>query len=89
MDNQRPMQLSEAIIELWAAKMLTTISQLLSKNEHQRCVNSVLGGPVNCTATYCTDLFLNQAISRQSSVYVPIFNFTNMHAMSHRSDFGS
>jgi len=71
---------------LWA-KMLCTVLQLPPKNERQRSMKSFCEGSVSCTATYCTVMFLNQVISHQSSVYIPIFNFTTMHAMSHRSDF--
>jgi hypothetical protein len=71
---------------LWA-KMLSTISQPPPRCEHHWSINSLCVGLVSCTVTYYTALFLNQVISCQSSVYVSIFNFTNMHAMSHRSDF--
>jgi len=32
-------------------------------------------------------MFLNAVINGQSSLYVLVFRFTNMHAMYHRSDF--
>jgi len=35
----------------------------------------------------CIALFLNWVLHGQSSQYVLVYNFTNMYAMSHRSDF--
>jgi hypothetical protein len=69
------------------AKMLSTRLELPSKNEGQRCNNSFGGGSVSCTAMYCTASLLNRVINGQSCLYISIFNFTNMHALSHRSDF--
>jgi hypothetical protein len=71
---------------LWA-KILWTILQPPSKNESQLRVNSFCGCTVSCTATCCNALFLNRVISCQLSMYVPIFIFTNMNPMSHRSAF--
>jgi len=66
--------------------MLSTISHTHLKNESQRSVNTFCGGSASCTTTYCIAFFLNRVISLQLSLYVPMFNFTNMHAVSHRSD---
>jgi hypothetical protein len=68
------------------ANMLSTMSQPHPKIECLRSVNSFCGGLASYTPTYCTALCINQVISHQSSLSVPIFNFTHLHAMSHRSD---
>lgn len=71
---------------LWA-KMVSTIFQPPHNNERQHSINRFPKGAVSCTTMYCTALFLNHVISHLSSVSVSIFNFPNMHAMSHQSDF--
>jgi len=49
--------------------------------------NHYCGGSVSYTAMKCIALFPNWVLHSQSFQYVLICNFTNMHAMSHRSDF--
>jgi len=65
-------------------KMLVTISVPPLKNEYQGCFNSSCGGPVSCTATNCIPLYLNWVFNCQSFQYVFVYNFINIHAMSHR-----
>jgi len=67
--------------------MLVTILHLPLTTECQWSFNPACGGSVSCTATNCTAWFVNAVINGQSSLYVPVFNFTIIHAMSHRSDF--
>jgi len=67
--------------------MMVMISQPPPRYECQQRINSVCGGSGRCAATNCTAEFLNAVINGQSLLFVPVFNFTNMHAMSHRSDF--
>jgi hypothetical protein len=67
--------------------MLVTVSQLPSKNEGQLRVNSLCWGSVSETAINWTTVFSNCVINCQSFRYVLVYNFTNMYAMSHRSDF--
>jgi hypothetical protein len=44
------------------------------------------GGPLSCTAINCIVLFLNWVLLGQSCQYILVYNFTNMHAMTHRFD---
>jgi len=54
--------------------------------ERPRCVNNFRGGSVRYTAMNSIALLLNWVLRGQSFQYVLVYNFTNMHAMSHRSD---
>jgi len=67
--------------------MLVTISKTPPANEHQWSINSCCSGSVSYPAMNYTTLFLDWVINSQSCQYVSVFHFTNMHAMSHRSDF--
>jgi len=69
------------------AEMLVTISQPPTENESQGNINSSCEGWIFNTAKNCTELFLNTVINGKSALYVLVFNFENIHVMSHRSDF--
>jgi len=49
--------------------------------------NDFRGGSGSYTAMNCSALLLNWVFHGQSFQYVLVYNFTNMHAMSHRADF--
>jgi len=55
--------------------------------ECPRSVNNFCWSSASCKAMKHIVLFLNCVLCGQSLQYVLIYNFTNMHAMSHRSDF--
>jgi len=55
--------------------------------EHPRSINNFCRGSVSCTAIKCIALFPNWVSLGQSFQYVLVFNLTNMHTMSHKSDF--
>jgi hypothetical protein len=55
--------------------------------EHPRSVNNFGGGSTCYTAINCNVLFLNGVLNSQFCQNVLIYNFTNMHAMCHRSGF--
>ena len=67
--------------------MLVTISPLPPTIEHPQSVNNFCGGSEHYTAMNCIVLFLNQLLHGQSLQSFLVYNFTNMHAMSYRSDF--
>jgi len=79
--------------------MLVTISLLPPKNERQRRVNDFWACILDCQTTMqrrwhkigLSAAFMgikaSNDIATVSSLYALVFNFTNMHAMSHRSDF--
>jgi len=69
------------------AKLLVTISHLPSIIEHPQSINNFSGGSERYTAMYSMLLLLNQVLPSQSLQSVLVYNFTNMHAMSYRSDF--
>jgi len=69
------------------AKMLLKILCLPPTIECPWSVNSFCGGSVSYTAMKCIALLLNWVLRDQSFQYVLVYNFRNMHAMSHRSDF--
>ena len=69
------------------AKTLVTISHPPPIIEHPQSINNFCGGSECCTAMYCIVLLLNQVLPGQSLQSVLVYNFTNMHAMSYRSDF--
>jgi len=73
-------------LRIWAT-MLRTISRLPPTIECPWSVNNLCGGVVCDTAMKCIALLLNWVLCSQSSHYVLVYTFTNMHAMSHRSDF--
>jgi len=67
--------------------MLVTILSLAPTIECPHSVNS-LGRCSECfTAMNCIVLFLNWVLCGQSLQSVLVYNFTNMYAMSHRSDY--
>jgi len=68
------------------AKMLVMISHPPPTIEHPQSINNFCGGSECYTAMYCIVLFLNQVLPGQSLQSVLVYNFTNMHAMSYRSD---
>jgi len=63
------------------------ISHLPPPIDRPQSVNNSDGGSGSYTALMCIVLFLNWVLCGQSFQYVRVYNFTNMHAMSHRSDF--
>ena len=68
------------------AKMLVMILRGPPIIEHPRSVNNVFVGTPSYTAMQCSVLFLNCVLRGQSLQYVLVYDFRNMHAMSHRSD---
>ena len=70
-----------------SAKMLVTISRLPPTIEHQWSVNICCSCSVSYTALKCIGLFLNWVLHSQSFQYDLVYNFTNMHSMSHRSNY--
>jgi len=73
-------------LPFWA-NMQVTISLPPSENECQLSINHFCGCSVCYTASNCIVSFLNLFIHSQSFQYVLVYNITNIHAMSHRSDF--
>jgi len=69
------------------AKMLVMISHPPPTIEHPQSINNFCGGSECYTAMYCIVLFLNQDLPSHSLQSVLVYNFTNIHAMSYRSDF--
>jgi hypothetical protein len=69
------------------AKMLVMLSHPPPTIEQPQSINNFYGGSECYTAMYCIVLFLNQVLPGQSVQSVLVYNFTNMHAMSYRSDF--
>jgi hypothetical protein len=69
------------------AKTLVTISHPPPTIEHPQSINNVCGGSESYTAMNCIVLLLNQVLPGQSLQSVLVYNFTNMHEMSYRSDF--
>jgi len=67
--------------------MLVTIWCAPSTFELPQSVNRCWGSSECYTAMNCIVLFLNWVWGCQSSQSNLVFNFTNMHAMSYRSDF--
>jgi len=67
--------------------MLVTISCPPPTIERPWSINIFCGGLATYTAIKCIVLFLNCVLRGQSLQYVLVYNLTNMHAMSHRSDF--
>jgi len=68
------------------AKMLVMISHPPPKIKHPQSINNLCGGSERYTAMYCIVLFLNQVLPGQSLQSLLVYNFTNMHAISYRSD---
>jgi len=69
------------------AKMLVMITRPPPTIESPHSVPSFGGCSNRYTVMYCIVLFLNQVLRGQSSQSILVYNFTNMHAMSYRSDF--
>jgi len=67
--------------------MLLTISHPPPTIHRPLSGNNVCWGSVSYTAMNCIALLPNWVLRGQSFQYVLVYNFTNMHAMSHRSDF--
>jgi len=55
--------------------------------ERPPSVNNFCGGSVRFTAMNCVAVLQNWVLRGQSFQYVLVYNFTNMHPMSHRSEF--
>ena len=84
------------VINLWYPHwlpLLTTMRVIIScpppKVEYQRSINSLCVGSASWTFANCPVLFLNSVLNGHSFQYVSVYNFTNKHAMSHRTDFCS
>ena len=71
----------------WLVKMLVTILRLPPTIERPQSVTSFCGSSEHYTAMDCIVEFLNQVLRGQSLQSKVVYNFTNMHAMSYRSDF--
>jgi len=69
------------------AKMLVMISHPPPTIDRPQSINNFCGGSERYTAMYCIVLFLNQVLPSQSLQSVLVYNFTNTHAMSYRSEF--
>jgi len=69
------------------AKMLLTISHPPTTIERSPSIDNFCGGSVSYTAKNCIASLPNWVLRGQSFQSVLVYNFTNMHAMSHRSDF--
>jgi len=69
------------------AKELVTILQLPPTNDCQLNVDRLFGVAESFTAANCTASFPNGVNNGLSSLYVLVFNFTTIHAMTHRFDF--
>ena len=69
------------------AKMLVTISCPPPWIEHPQSVNRFCGGLKRYTAMNCIVLYLNRVVRGQSLQSDLVYHFTNMLAMSYRSDF--
>jgi len=79
--------------------MLVTISLLRPKNEHQWSINDFwacildyqtamqLRWPITVPSATFLGKTASDDIASVSSLYAIVFNFTNMHVMSPRSDF--
>jgi len=67
--------------------MLVTISRPPPTIDRPPSLNNYYGGSECYTAINCVVLFLNGVLRGQSLHSVLVYNFTNMHAMSYRSDF--
>jgi len=68
------------------AQKLVTISYLPHTIECPLSLWDFCGGSLSYTAMTCIALFLHWVLRSQCFEYVLVYNFTNMHAMSHRSD---
>jgi len=55
--------------------------------EQAQIINNVYSSSVSYTAMKCIALLLNCVVHSLSFQYILVYNFANMHAMSHRSDF--
>jgi len=69
------------------AKMLVMISRPPPAIKHPHSINSFCGYSVCYIAMNCIVVFLNRVIRCQSFQSVFVYNLTNMHAMSYRSEF--
>jgi len=67
--------------------MVLTISHPPPTIQRPPSVNNICGGSECYTTMNCIVLFRNRVIHTQSLLSVFVYNFTNMHAMSYRSDF--
>jgi len=67
--------------------MIVTMSHPTPTIVRPCSVNSLSGGSVHHIAMNCIALFPNWVLCGQSFQYVLVYNFTNMHAISHRSGF--
>jgi len=69
------------------AKMLVTIPHPCPTIERPRSVNNHCGCSVSYPAMNCITLLLNWVLRGESFQYVLVYISTNMHVLSHRSDF--
>jgi hypothetical protein len=67
--------------------MLLTTMRPPPTIEHPRSVNNFGGGSTSYTAINYNVLFLNRVLNSQFCQNVLRYNFTNMHAMCHRSGY--
>jgi len=90
LDHPSAMQRDWHIITVFVALMGTMkvmIPRPSPKYDRQSSVNSFYAGFVSYTAINCIASFPNWVFDGESIQYVPVYNFTHMHAMSHKSDF--
>jgi len=66
--------------------MLLTISRPPPTDERPQSLDSSCGGSERYTAMDCIVVFLNRVLQGQSLESKLVYNFTNMHAMSYRSE---
>jgi len=67
--------------------MVVTISCQPPTIQRPESVNNLCGSSVHYTAMNCIVLFLHWVLRGLCFQSVLVYNITNMHAMSHRSDF--
>jgi len=70
-----------------SAKITVTILPLPSTIECPRSINNFREGSGSCIAMMRIALFQNWVLRGQSFHYVHVYNFTNMHATSHRFNY--
>jgi len=75
------------ICSLYLLKILLMILSPPPTMEHPQSINNFGGGSASITAMKCIALFPNLVLRGQFWQYILVYNFTNMHALSHRSDY--
>jgi len=89
LDSPRAMKRSWSTINQSAARIGNDASDVIASTSYNwapRERQQFCGSSASYTATNCMAVFLNWVLPGQSFQYVLVYNITNMHAMSHRSD---